>query len=177
VFAIDRPGSVICNWSQGGSTMVRWTKTAIFNDAVFTELAPQKGPNPILLLEAAESYAQFPTQAAQQAQMQAIVSRFRTGVGTYAPVVVQTGYPSSTSGIDRRWYDWLPQSIASMRGVSLINTHDALPAYADGVAAGYYDARAVPEEPYQTDGVHYGPTIGVPAFAAAIGDLLAAAAV
>jgi hypothetical protein len=172
VFAIERPGTVIVNWSQGGSFITRWTKTTIFADSVFDTLVNMKGPNPVLLLECAENLGYYPTQASMQAQLQAIARRFRTGGRDCAPVIIHTGYPSSTSGYV--WDAWTQQACATIPGCLFIDTHGTLPAYADGVAAGYYDPRAVPVEPYQTDGVHYGPTIGIPAFAAAIGDLIAA---
>jgi hypothetical protein len=171
-FVLDRPGTVLINWSQGGGTMARWTKTTIFNDSVFDTLVNLKGPNPILLLEVAEFLSLFPNQATQQAQIQAVINRFRSGGRDYAPVIVHSGYPTSTSGAT--WCEWLEESCATIPGVMYIDTHSALPNYTDGVALGYYDPRAVPTEPYQTDTVHYGPTYGIPAFASMIESLISA---
>jgi hypothetical protein len=153
-------GAVLINWSSTGASVQRWAKTTILSDAVFSDLVPLYGSDPMWLLEVwADGYG----AAATLSRMQAAIARFRVA-DPLAPVIVHTGYPSSTSGASPAWVADVAAACAAIPGVLYLPTYAAMPDYATGSGLGYYASATV-----------YNAT-GLAAFMAALDTLIVAAA-
>lgn len=96
------------------------------------------------------------------AHMKSWISTIRSALGSDTPIVITTEYDASADAGEKQYVAGLYQVERDVGGVLLLDTRAALPAYAEGVALGYYG-----------DITHYNVATGVPVFGATIGDLIA----
>jgi hypothetical protein len=157
---LDGPGIVHHDHALPGTPASRWSIPAMYGPAMWREHHGLYGPHQILWLSHG---ANAPDDLATYISWYtAAIALFRA-VHPNGPVVLDTVYPSSTSGADPVYRQAIFDVAAAIPGVLVLDTY-TVRTFAEAQANGWID-----------DGVHYNPA-GKDAYAADVGDLVLAAA-
>jgi hypothetical protein len=152
---IDGPGIVYHDHAHNGTPALRWSTPELYGPEMWTEHHGLYGPNQIMWLShgasspnVLETYVDWYVAA---------IELFRA-VHPEGPVVLDTVYPSSTSGVDPIYRQAIYAVANLVPGVLVLDTY-SIRTFEEAFALGWID-----------DGVHYNPE-GKNAYAADIGDL------
>lgn len=151
-------GLVFLQWGQGGAHLdTHFLSSTAFPPELLSTYAPLIGEKRVFHVDLGTNGGD--ADGDFLAHMKQLIALCRVGTAANAAVWITTAYDASTDAGEKPYVKLLYQLQREVPGVIVLDTRAALPAYDEGVAAGYYG-----------DITHYNAT-GEAVLASAVNDL------